>query len=113
MFDTQDHHQQVRKDCVNFMIKHSDQYKQLIPGYFDQYIRDMAKTESFGTLTELRAMGYLFKRNIKLYRPYDLGEWFVFDGDYKEPALLIFHASHFDSIYEKSYIIDAAFCQCK
>lgn len=113
LYDTQDHHQQVRKDCVNFMIKYRDQYEPMVQMDFDQYIKGMAKTETFGTLTELRAIGYLYKRNIRLFRPYDLGSWFVKDENYKERALQIFHASHFDSIYEKPYIMDAAFCQCK
>lgn len=112
IYDTQDHHEQVRKDCVNYMIKHRDQYEELIPD-FDQYVRQMAKADTFGSLTELRAMGYLFKRNIILYRPFDLGVKFVEDADYKEPIVRVFHASHFDSVFEKSYIIDAAFCQCK
>lgn len=113
VYDTQDHHQQVRKDCVNFIIKHRDQYESMIQGDFDKYIREMAKTDTIGTLTELRAMGYLYKRNIRLFRPFDLGTWYVKDSEYKEPALQIFHTSHFDSVYKKSYVVDAAFCQCK
>lgn len=107
--------QQVRKDCVNFMIKHRAQYEKLIDGDFDQYVQTMAKTETPGTLTELRAMGYLFKRNIVVFYPYYLGKAFVEEIDYSvQPPLRIFHAStHFDSVFEKSYIVDAAFCQCK
>lgn len=113
LFDTQDHHKQVRKDCVNYMIKHRDQYETLIQGDFDKYVREMAKNDTFGTLMELRAMGYLFKRNIKLFRPFDLGVSFVEDPDYTDPVINVFHASHFDSVFEKTYIVDAAFCQCK
>lgn len=113
LYDTQDHHKQIRKDCVNFMIKHRDQYESLIQGDFNQYVRGMAKNDTFGTLMELRAAGYLFKRNIKLFRPFDLGVWFVEDPNYEEAALNVFHASHFDSVFEQSYIFDAAFCQCK
>ncbi|XP_031628547.1 protein ovarian tumor locus-like [Contarinia nasturtii] len=111
LYDTQDHYKQVRKDCVNFMIKHRDQYELLVQGDFDEYVREMANNDTFGTLMELRAMGYLFKRNIKLYRPFDLGIWFIEDPEYTEPALHVFHGSHFDSIFKKSYIIKAAFCQ--
>lgn len=105
----------MRKDCVNFMIKHRAQYEELIDGDFDQYIQTMAKTETIGTLTELRAMGYLFKRNIILFCPFNLGKKFVDDDDYSEKSpLRVFHGStHFDSVFEKSYIVDAAFCQCK
>lgn len=115
VFDTQLHHQQLRKDCVNFMIKHRDQYEQEVKGDFDQYIREMAKQKTFGTLLELRALGYLFKRNILLFKPFDFGNWLVHDDDYKEPILRVFFApdKHFDSIFTKPQIIKAAFCQCK
>lgn len=107
--------QQVRKDCVNFMIKHRAQYEKLITGDFDQYVQTMAKAETLGTLTELRAMGYLFKRNITLFYPKHLGKSLVDEADYRDQSpLRVFHSSvHFDSVFEKPYIIDAAFCQCK
>lgn len=97
------------------MIKHRAQYEELVKGDFDQYIKTMAKTETFGTQTELRAMGYLFKRNIVLFHPFNLGKSFVDVAEYDEQApLRVFHSTtHFDSVFEKSYIIDAAFCQCK
>lgn len=113
LYDTQDHHVQIRKDCVNFMIKHREQYEAMVQGDFDQYIRTMAKTETHGTLMELRAIGYLFKRNIMLYNPFDLGQWYVHDDEYTDPVVRVFHATHFDSVFEKSFITDAAFCQCK
>lgn len=113
LYDTQDHHAQIRKDCVNFMIKHREQYEAMIQSDFDQYIRSMAKTETPGTLMELRAIGHLYKRNIRLFQPFKLAISFVQDDDYTEPVLRVFHASFFDSVFEKSYVEDAAFCQCK
>lgn len=97
------------------MIKHRAQYEELVKGDFDQYVKTMAKTETFGTLTELRALGYLFKRNITLFRPLNLGKSFIDEAEYSDqPPLRIFHSGiHFDSVFEKSYIVDAAFCQCK
>lgn len=115
VYDTQDYHQQIRKDCVNYMIKYRHQYESDINGDFDEYIRKLAKIETYGGLIELRAMGYMFKRNIMLYEPYDLGVMLVDEPEYKEPFLRVFQAngSHFDSIFTKSFIIKAAFCQCE
>lgn len=97
------------------MIKHRAQYEGLVKGGFDHYVKTMAKLETFGTLTELRALGYLLKRNIILYCPLDLGNPFVNEADYSEqPTLRVFlSGNHFDSVFEKSYIEDAALCQCK
>lgn len=114
VFDTQSHHEQIRKDCVNHMIKHRDQYELEVQGDFDQYLREMAKTKTYGTLVELRALGYLFKRNILLFKPMVLGEWLIDEPDYKEPALRVFFAPerHFDSIFTKPFVTKAALCQC-
>lgn len=115
IYDTQSYHEQIRKDCVNFMIKHRDQYEQEIDDNFDKYIRKMAATDTYGTLTELRAMGYLFKRNVLLYQPYDLGVWLVDEPEYNKPFLRVFgtYEGHFDSVFTKSFVIKAGFCQCK
>lgn len=115
MYDTQDYHEQVRKDCVNYMIKYRHLYERDIIDDFDAYVRRMAKSETSGTLVELRAMGHMFKRNILLYEPYNLGIWLVKSNDYDEKCWRIFSTNgpHFDSIFTKEFVVEAAFCQCK
>lgn len=115
MFDTQGYHEQVRKDCVNYMIKHRDQYQSAVPMDFDEYVNEMAKTKTYGTILELRVMGYLYKRNVLLYQPYDLGKWLVKDNAYTDQCFRVFHApeKHFDSVFTKPFIVKAAFCQCE
>lgn len=117
MYDTQDYHEQVRKDCVNFMIKHRHLYENGIDGDFNEYVKRMAKADKCGTLVELRAMGYMFKRNILVFEPYELGTWLVNQNQYADDeAWRVFYlgnGSHFDLIFTKSYAVDAAFCQCK
>lgn len=74
---------------------------------------EMSKQKTYGTLLELRAMGYLYKRNILLYQPYDLGVWLSSEYEFGDQILRIFYAPerHFDSVFTKSYIVKAAFCQ--
>lgn len=76
---------------------------------------EMAKSKTYGTLLELRAMGLLYKRNILLYQPHDLGTWLIKESDFKKPSLRVFFAvsKHFDSIFTKSSIAKAGFCQGK
>lgn len=115
-YDTQDYHEQLRKDCVNYMIKHRHAYEHDIDGDFDEYTRRMAKVGTYGTLVELRAMGYMFKRNVLMYEPYDLGVWLVDENEYRDDAFWrVFYTNgpHFDTIFTKSYVVKAAFCQCK
>lgn len=76
-------------------------------------MKEMTKPKTPGTLLELRAMAYLYKRNILLYKPYDLGTWLVKELVFQQPFLRIFLAppKHYDSVFTKSYIMKAAFCQ--
>lgn len=88
-------------------------YLQSVSTNFDEYITEMAKSRTYGTLLELRAMAYLYKRNILLYQSYDLGAWMVKEPTFQKPFLRIFYAPyrHFDSVFTKSFIVKAAFCQ--
>lgn len=77
---------------------------------FVAYITEMAKAKTYGTLLELRAVAYLYKRNVLLYRPFDVGVWMVKEFDLQKPFLRIFYAprKHFDSVFTKSSIAEAA-----
>lgn len=88
---------------------------QSVSGNFDAYMSEMAKPKTYGTLLELRAMGFLYKRNILLYQPHDLGTWLIKESAFQVPHLRVFYAvpKHFDSIFSKSYIAKAGFCQGK
>lgn len=114
--DSQENHEKIRKDCVNFMIKHRNKYEDEIVDNFEKYTRKMVETQTPGTLLELKVMSHMFECNILLYRPFDLGVWFVNEPDYKKkPLVRVFctHEGHFDLVYTKSYIMRAGFCQCK
>lgn len=75
----------------------------------------MSKPKAYGTLLELRAMGFMYKRNILLYKPYDLGVWLIKENSFDGQCFRVFYApdKHFDSIFTKSFIEKAALCQCK
>lgn len=114
LYDNQEYHEQIRKDCVNYLIKHRDQYEYATSTKFDDYIAHMAKSTSYGTFLELKAIGYMYKRNILLYQPYDLGMYLVKEPEYKEDFRIFFAPEkHFDSVFTKPFIVKAAFCQCE
>lgn len=113
LYDNQEYHEQIRKDCVNYLIKHRDQYEHLTPFNFNEYTCQMAKPTTYGTFLELRAIGYMYKRNILLYQPYDLGMWLVKEPEYTDTFRIFFAPEkHFDSVFTKPFIVKAAFCQC-
>lgn len=72
----------------------------------------MTKPRSHGSLIELRAMAYLFKRNVLLFESFTVGALFVQESDFKD-TFQIFRTrgNHFDTIFAQGYIENAAFCQ--
>lgn len=112
VFDVQMYHEKVRNDCISWMLKNSEEYKKKIHGDFDNYLSEMIKPYSYGTLIELNALAHAYCRNVILFEPYNLGTWYVKDDKYQEAVMVFFsHEKHFDSIFPTTFIQQAAYCQ--
>lgn len=81
---------------------------------FDEYLTKLSKPRTYGTLTELTALAYRFKRNVFMFEGCNMGDWFVYEKEF-EDTFLVFYSppKHFDIVFPKSYIESVAFCQCK
>ncbi|XP_044316975.1 protein ovarian tumor locus isoform X2 [Drosophila rhopaloa] len=112
MYDTQMLHYEIRLECVRFMTLKRRIFEKDIPGDFDSYMQDMSKPKTYGTMTELRAMSCLYRRNVILYEPYNMGTSVIFNRRYPENFRVFFNnENHFDSVYKVDYIETAAICQ--
>ncbi|KAH8368523.1 hypothetical protein KR084_012699 [Drosophila pseudotakahashii] len=112
MYDTQMLHYEIRLECVRFMTLKRRIFEKDIPGDFDSYMQDMSKPKTYGTMTELRAMSCLYRRNVILYEPYNMGTSVIFNRRYPENFRVFFNnENHFDSVYKVNYIETAAICQ--
>uniref|UniRef100_A0A1I8M9Y6 Uncharacterized protein n=1 Tax=Musca domestica TaxID=7370 RepID=A0A1I8M9Y6_MUSDO len=113
MYDTQLHHLAIREKCVNYMRKHRKFFQNLVDRDFDEYLDDMSKPKTYGTLLELQAAGYLFERNVILFEPFDLGKYFNEHRSYFKEVFRVFYTPerHFDSVFTSEYIQEAAICQ--
>ncbi|XP_036318746.1 uncharacterized protein LOC118733464 [Rhagoletis pomonella] len=112
MYDTQLHHLAIRKKCVRYMRKHRDFFAPLIDRDLDEYLDDMSKPKTYGTLIELQAVGYMFQRNVLLFEPFNLGNFYS-SRSYFNDVFRVFYTPerHFDSVFTCDYIKDAAICQ--
>ncbi|XP_016962741.1 protein ovarian tumor locus isoform X3 [Drosophila biarmipes] len=112
MYDTQMLHYEIRLECVRFMTLKRRIFEKDIPGDFDSYMQDMSKPKTYGTMTELRAMSCLYRRNVILYEPYNMGTSVIFNRRYPNNFRVFFNnENHFDSVYKVKYIETAAICQ--
>lgn len=110
---------------------------QLVDKDLDEYLDDMSKPKTYGTLVELQAVGYMFqyvllsfvqkklnnefvfccvfffRRNVLLFQPFDLGNHFNNRNCFNEVFRVFYTPErHFDSVFTCDYIKDAAICQC-
>ncbi|KAH8256664.1 hypothetical protein KR026_012286 [Drosophila bipectinata] len=112
LYDTQSLHYEIRLECVRFMTLKRRIFEKHIPGDYDSYLFDMSKPKTYGTMTELRAMCCLYKRNAILYEPYNMGTAVIFNRNFQHDFRVFYNnENHFDSVYEVDDIQAAAICQ--
>lgn len=61
---------------------------------------------------ELRELGYLYQRNVIVFEAFNIGTWLVHEKQFND-CFRIFYTpeKHFDSVFTKTHIENAAFCQ--
>ncbi|KAH8304704.1 hypothetical protein KR044_000700 [Drosophila immigrans] len=112
MYDTQMLHFEVRLECVRFMTRKRRIFEQHVRGDFDAYMLDMAKPKTYGTMLELRALCCMYRRNVILFEPYNMGTKVTYNERYQDNFLVFYtNEFHFDSVYTEEYIEMAAICQ--
>lgn len=58
---------------------------------------------------------YIFRRNVFLFEPFNLGNYFNEYRSYFKEVFRVFYTPerHFDSVFTSDYIQEAAICQCE
>ncbi|EDW27503.1 GL20244 [Drosophila persimilis] len=112
MYDTQHLHYELRQECVRFMTRKRRIFEQYINGNFDKYCRELAKPKTYGTMLELRAMCLIYRRNVILYEPFNMGAGVTFNRHCVDNFRVFYtKENHFDSVFELEYMTSAAVCQ--
>ncbi|XP_034135727.1 protein ovarian tumor locus isoform X2 [Drosophila guanche] len=112
MYDTQHLHYELRQECVRFMTRKRRMFDQYINGNFDKYCRELAKPKTYGTMLELRAMCLIYRRNVILYEPFNLGAGVTFNHRFVDNFRVFYtNENHFDSVFERECMASAAVCQ--
>lgn len=61
IFDVQMHHSEVRQKCATFMEEHEQDYAGELDKNFYNYVGNLRKSRTYGSLLELRVLARLFK----------------------------------------------------
>lgn len=118
LYDTQLHHMEIRRRCVEYMRKHKRFFfHEYIHGNYNTYLDELPKPKTHASLVELRAVAYIYERNIILleiilFEAVETGYWFVGEKRFQS-YFKVFYAPerHFDSIFSMEYMASAGICK--
>nr|XP_016997652.2 protein ovarian tumor locus [Drosophila takahashii] len=112
VYDTQMLHYEVRMECIRYMFRKRRSFGRLVSGDYDEYLWQLERTRTEGTLLELRALCHLYRRNVIIHQPFDLGHLVVYNRGYPETLRIFVNPQgHFDSVMTMSELQMAAVCQ--
>ncbi|KAI4884404.1 hypothetical protein NFI96_011243 [Prochilodus magdalenae] len=112
LYFSQNYHQKIRKDCVDFMRANRCNFEPFVEGFFEKYLERLEDPKETAGQVEIKALSLLYRRCFVIYRypgkpPTGIGE------DTSLPKILLCCSSngHYDVVYPRAYPVDAAICQ--
>uniref|UniRef100_T1JCG5 OTU domain-containing protein n=1 Tax=Strigamia maritima TaxID=126957 RepID=T1JCG5_STRMM len=112
VFDTQVHHFNVRVTTVEFMDRHRELFEDSIDGYFDNYLCCLRNPKEWGGRLEMNAMSLMYRKEFLMFKDEDKQLCQITNNNFEDKIrLYCTDSKHYDSVYPKSYLESAAFCQ--
>ncbi|XP_067278887.1 putative bifunctional UDP-N-acetylglucosamine transferase and deubiquitinase ALG13 isoform X4 [Pseudorasbora parva] len=112
LYYSQNYHQRIRKQCVNFMRANRCNFEPFVQGSFEKYLERLEDpTETTGQV-EIKALSLVYRRCFVIYRypgkpPTEIAE----EDNLPKILLCCSNNGHYDVVYPKNYPMDAAVCQ--
>ena len=66
VFDDQERHREVRRNCIEFMVNNDDFFSKFVAGDFDDYIRRKRNDRTYGDNVEIQALSEIYNRTIEV-----------------------------------------------
>ncbi|XP_076836755.1 putative bifunctional UDP-N-acetylglucosamine transferase and deubiquitinase ALG13 isoform X3 [Brachyhypopomus gauderio] len=111
LYNSQNHHQKIRKDCVDFMRANRCNFEPFVEGSFEKYLERLEDPKETAGQVEIKALSLLYKHSFVIYRypgkpPTEIGE-----DDVAKVLLCCSNNGHYDIVYPRTYPVNAAICQ--
>ncbi|XP_066248891.1 OTU domain-containing protein 5 [Euwallacea similis] len=103
VYGDQEFHNQVRQDCMNYIVQNRDYFEPYVTEDFDKYVARKRTWHVHGNHLEIQAMSELYNRTIEVYC-YQVEPINIFNGSSRfvnsyEPIRLSYHRMcHYNSI---------------
>ncbi|KAJ9582491.1 hypothetical protein L9F63_003184, partial [Diploptera punctata] len=109
VYKTQSFHEDVRRECVEFVKRNKDQFEKFLEESIEEYSTRMMSSKGWGGALEIRAMALLYNSIfVKVGKLPNVAT----DYGFTKTILLCWSSDNFyDSVYTKSFIVAAGFCQ--
>lgn len=112
LYLTEDNHEVLRRKCVEHLIAHKQRFSLFCADDYDEHVREMAKSCSWGDELEIRALEEILDRHITIYSSEatkldepintNIEEEAVLRG--VVPIMLSYHGqNHYNSIYDEKF----------
>jgi hypothetical protein len=108
----QDMHDELRARCVEHLIRHRKRFEVFCEGDFDEHLKEMSKSGTWGDDLEIRALEEITDRVIMIYSSNVENVEEPLNNNFEEknllqgvpPLTLSYHGqSHYNSIYDENY----------
>uniref|UniRef100_A0A1B6HY16 OTU domain-containing protein n=1 Tax=Homalodisca liturata TaxID=320908 RepID=A0A1B6HY16_9HEMI len=112
IFLAQAFHLDVRRQCAEYAHRHPELLSSVTHCTVDEYVDHMKHPHELGGKVELQVMSLMFRRDFLVF--YEVGKNFqqATDNGFKDRIMLCLSQDrHYDSVYTKQFISNAAFCQ--
>ncbi|CAH1404448.1 unnamed protein product [Nezara viridula] len=112
LFLTQTFHFELRRQIVDYMVRHEDHFQKLITCPLMEYAEKMYNPREWGGKVEIEAMSLMYRKDFIMFQEIEMPPENVTNYDFKDKIMLCYSQDrHYDSVYTKDYITTAAFCQ--
>ncbi|XP_073790805.1 putative bifunctional UDP-N-acetylglucosamine transferase and deubiquitinase ALG13 isoform X20 [Danio rerio] len=112
LYYSQNYHQRIRKECVNFIRANRCNFEPFVEGSFEKYLERLEDPKETVGQVIIKALSLLYRRCFVIYRypgkpPTEIAE----EDNLPKILLCCSNNGHYDIVYPKSYPVDAAVCQ--
>lgn len=101
VYGDQEMHSEVRRHCMDYMLKNADYFSQYVTEDFNGYIKRKRESHCHGNHIEMQAMCEIYNRTIEVYQ-YGTEPINIFHSSYKtdyEPIRLSYHNGvHYNAV---------------
>uniref|UniRef100_A0A671QCR1 ubiquitinyl hydrolase 1 n=1 Tax=Sinocyclocheilus anshuiensis TaxID=1608454 RepID=A0A671QCR1_9TELE len=106
LYYSQNYHQRIRKECVNFIKANRCNFEPFVQGSFEKYLERLEDPQETTGQVEIKALSLLYRYALVHYVSQH-----IYQNSTPQILLCCSNNGHYDIVYPKNYPVDAAVCQ--